>query len=77
MISFHCTDCDVRWWPHQTTGGHCPECFGATSASSRPASSDAITRQREFQAEAARLETHARFEVYYAERERRLGRQAA
>jgi len=68
-MSYYCAECVVNWWPYQTVAGSCPKCGGGTSRRQEPASDDAADLHRAAHSEAARRETQARFEAYYAERE--------
>lgn len=74
-LSYSCSECDVNWWPYQTDHGRCPSCGGGTVRRQERASEDADTLYRIACDEAAKRVAHARFELYYAERE--LERHAA
>ena len=74
-MSHHCSECDVYWWPYQTSAGHCPQCGGGTRRSHDAPSSDAVSLHQEALAEADRRVLNRRFEAYYAARAH--GRRAA
>ena len=65
----------MNWWPYQTDRGCCPGCGGGTVFRQEPASEQADTLYRQAHAEALKRDTYARFEQYYAERERRRQRE--
>ncbi len=69
-MSYYCSECVVNWWPYQTNDGSCPTCGGGTVRSLDPASEDAGALSRIASDAAAKRDAHARFEAYYAERER-------
>ena len=71
MVSNVCTECVVNWMPYQTPDGRCPVCGGGTVRRQEPASVDALGRYTAAMGEQRRLDLHARFEVFYAEREAR------
>jgi hypothetical protein len=68
-MSYYCSECVVNWWPYQAKAGCCPRCGGGTLRRQEPASDDADARFALARQEAERLERHAAFEAYYAERE--------
>jgi uncharacterized Zn finger protein (UPF0148 family) len=73
-VTYYCPECVVNWWPYQAVDGCCPVCGRGTVRRQEPASDDADERFRAARtASRAALESaerHARFEAYYAERER-------
>jgi uncharacterized Zn finger protein (UPF0148 family) len=70
-MSHHCSTCHVNWWPHQTDHRHCPACGRVTVRSHEAASDDADTLCRIARDEAASRDAYARFDLSYAEHERR------
>jgi hypothetical protein len=76
-MSYYCSECVVNWWPYQTDDGCCPTCGGGTIRRQEPASDDAETLFRAVRLEAEKRDLHARFEIYYAEREQDQERHAA
>ena len=70
-MSHYCSECEVHWWPYQTTDGRCPQCGGGSRRSHAPPSGDAVERHRAAVAAADRRELHRRFEAYYENRPRR------
>lgn len=69
-MTYYCSECVVNWHPYQCAQGCCPECGRGTRRSRDAASGDADARHRAALAAQIKRERYARFEAYYAQRER-------
>ena len=68
VISYHCGECAVNWWPYQATDS-CPRCGGGTVRRQEPASDDANALFELARIEVESHKKHEAFEAFYAERE--------
>jgi hypothetical protein len=68
-MTFHCTTCEVNWWPYQTLRGQCLRCGGGTRMTQEAPSAHVHTLYREACDARHRLERRERFEEYYLRRE--------
>ncbi|HEX7259385.1 MAG TPA: hypothetical protein VF272_00445 [Candidatus Saccharimonadia bacterium] len=71
-MTYYCSECVANWWPYMAKDGCCPQCGGGTSRRQEPASDDVDELYRAASAETAKRDAYARFEAYYAEREREM-----
>jgi hypothetical protein len=68
-MTYHCTDCDVRWWPYQTKEGVCLRCGSGTRRTQEGPSPNVAVLYRSVVSQRKRIELYDRFEEYYLQRE--------
>jgi hypothetical protein len=69
-MTYRCASCDVNWFPYMTKDGACPACGGGTVRTNEPSSPQAKELHTSLKAQGASADLHARFDEFYASRER-------